>query len=341
MLLRLAAFLLLLAAPAQARSFTDAAGRTVELPDKVDRVLAAGPPASIAVYVLAPEKLLGWVRELRGAEREFIPEPYASLPVTGRLTGRGNTASLETVVALQPDVIVDVGSPDPTYASLADRVQAQTGIPYVLIDGSFERTPAALRELGTVLGVAARGEELAGYAEQVLDEVRARLAGLPDELRPRVYHGRGPEGLDIGLKGSINVEILDLVGARNVAEGAGAGGLATISAEQVLAWDPDVVLTLDPGFYASVGKSPLWRQVEAVREGRVYLAPSLPFGWFDQPPGLNRLIGVRWLDRVLYPVQFPEDLGAVTRDFYRRFYHVELSREQLDRLLVPATTGPQ
>jgi iron complex transport system substrate-binding protein len=74
MLLRLAAFLLLLAAPAQARSFTDAAGRTVELPDKVDRVLAAGPPASIAVYVLAPEKLLGWVRELRDAEREFIAE---------------------------------------------------------------------------------------------------------------------------------------------------------------------------------------------------------------------------------------------------------------------------
>jgi iron complex transport system substrate-binding protein len=126
-----------------------------------------------------------------------------------------------------------------------------------------------------------------------------------------------------------------------VAEGAGAGGLATISAEQVLAWDPDVVLTLDPGFYASVGKSPLWRQVKAVREGQVYLAPSLPFGWFDQPPGLNRLIGVRWLGRVLYPAQFPEDLGAVTRDFYRRFYHVELSREQLDRLLVPATTGPQ
>ncbi len=238
MLLRLAAFLLLLAAPAQARSFTDAAGRTVELPDKVDRVLAAGPPASIAVYVLAPEKLLGWVRELRDAEREFIAEPYASLPVTGRLTGRGNTASLETVVALRPDVIVDVGSADPTYASLADRVQAQTGIPYVLIDGSFERTPAALRELGTVLGVAARGEELAGYAEQVLGDVRARLAGLPEELRPRVYYGRGPEGLDTGLKGSINVEILDLVGARNVAEGAGAGGLATISAEQVLAWDP-------------------------------------------------------------------------------------------------------
>jgi iron complex transport system substrate-binding protein len=143
------------------------------------------------------------------------------------------------VVALRPDVIVDVGSADPTYASLADRVQAQTGIPYVLIDGSFERTPATLRELGTVLGVAARGEELAGYAEQVLGDVRARLAGLPEEVRPRVYYGRGPEGLDTGFKGSINVEILDLVGARNVAEGAGAGSLATISAEQVLAWDPD------------------------------------------------------------------------------------------------------
>ena len=170
------------------------------------------------------------------------------------------------------------------------------------------RTPAALRELGTVLGVATRGRGAGGLrragAGRRPDEARrpARGGAAPGLLRP------GPEGLDTGLKGSINVEILDLVGARNVAEGAGAGGLATVSAEQVLAWNPDVVLTLDPGFYASVGKSPLWRQVKAVREGRVYLAPSLPFGWFDQPPGLNRLIGVRWLGRVLYPAQFPEDL---------------------------------
>jgi iron complex transport system substrate-binding protein len=89
-----------------------------------------------------------------------------------------------------------------------------------------------------------------------------------------------------------------------------------------------------------VSGDPRWQGLRAVREGRVYLAPGLPFGWFDAPPGVNRLIGVRWLTSVLYPDKFPEDLRSITRDFYSRFYHVDLSDPQLDNLLQPATAGP-
>ncbi|HEY7689277.1 MAG TPA: hypothetical protein VH835_11310, partial [Dongiaceae bacterium] len=123
------------------RTFTDAAGREVVVPAKIDRVFAAGPPAAILVYTLAPDKLLGWSREVRPAEREYMPEKYADLPVLGRLTGKGNTANIETVVAARPDIILDVGDVDPTYVSLAERTQEQTGIPYVLLDGSFPKTP--------------------------------------------------------------------------------------------------------------------------------------------------------------------------------------------------------
>jgi iron complex transport system substrate-binding protein len=129
------------AAGAQTRSFVDSAGRAVVLPDSIDRVMAAGPPASVLLYALAPGKMVGWVREPTAEEKAFIAEPYRDLPAHGRLTGRGDTASVEMVLATRPDVIVDVGSVDATYASLADRVQEQTGIPYVLIDGSLARTP--------------------------------------------------------------------------------------------------------------------------------------------------------------------------------------------------------
>ncbi|MES0100233.1 hypothetical protein [Mesorhizobium sp. M0019] len=69
------------------------------------------------------------VREPTAEDKTFIAEPYCDLPVHGRLTGKGNTANLEAVLAMKPDVILDVGTIDPTYASLADRVQEQTGIP--------------------------------------------------------------------------------------------------------------------------------------------------------------------------------------------------------------------
>lgn len=334
-ILRIVAFVALLAVPAAARPFTDAAGRVVAVPDRVAKVIAAGPPAAVLLYTLAPDRMAGWVRSPSPEERPFLAAATWELPATGRLTGRGGTANVEAVLALKPDLIVDVGSTGPTYASLADRVQAQTGIPYILLDGAFAKTAETYRQLGTLLGEAPAAEALAAYAERTVTEVAARIAEVPEAERPRVYYARGPRGLETGFSGSINTEILDVVGARNVA--VGGNGLSNVSIEQVLAWNPDVIVALDSGFRPAA--DPLWGAVKAVREARVYRTPTLPFAWFDAPPGVNRLIGVRWLASLLYPSLFPEPLPEIVRDFYTRFYHVDLAPEQVEALLsgaVPA-----
>jgi iron complex transport system substrate-binding protein len=94
-----------------------------------------------------------------------------------------------------------------------------------------------------------------------------------------------------------------------------------------------VILTIDPQFAAGVAHDPAWAPVKAVQSGRIALAPHLPFGWVDLPPSVNRLIGLMWLGKTLYPDLFPEDLRALTRDFYRRYYHVTVSEAQIDRVL--------
>src|SRR5262245_6026437 len=76
-----------LAFAADKRTVVDSAGRLVEVPRKIERVFAAGGPASIFMYTLAPEKLLGWNSPLTPEERAYIPTPYAGLPTLGRLTG--------------------------------------------------------------------------------------------------------------------------------------------------------------------------------------------------------------------------------------------------------------
>ncbi len=325
----------LLAVPAAAeRIVTDSSGRRVVLPDRVERVFPAGPPASVVVYMLAPEKLLGWTRAISPPERPFLPDRYADLPELGRLTGRGNTVNLETVVVAKPDAVVDVGSTAPTFVSLADRVQEQTRVPTVLIDGHLADSPRTFRMLGDLMGVPERGEELARYAETTLAEVRRRFDGVPEDRRLKVYMARGPRGLQTGIRGSINVEALDVAGVRNVAaENLGDGGLVNVSMEQVLAWQPDAIVTIDRGFYESVWTDPLWQGVKAVRDRRVYLSPGLPFTWIDSPPAANRLLGLRWLGAVLYPDLFPEDLREETRRFHALFYHREPTAEQIDALL--------
>jgi iron complex transport system substrate-binding protein len=150
--------------------------------------------------------------------------------------------------------------------------------------------------------------------------------------KPKVYYGRGPQGLQTGGKGSINVEVLEFLGANNVAAEARAG-LVTVSIEQILLWNPEVVLTTDPEFWRLSSADPRWRAVSAVEKRRVFLSPHLPFGWFDFPPGANRLLGVWWAGRLLYPAAFDIDLRAKVTEFHRLFYHREPTAAQLDALL--------
>jgi iron complex transport system substrate-binding protein len=333
--MRLLALVALLAGQALAGPVTDSAGRVVEVPDAVGTVFAAGPPASVLVYALKPDAMTGWPRAPRPEERPHILPSARDLPETGRLTGRGGEANLETVLRIDPDLIVDFGSVRDTYRDLADRTQAQTGIPYLLIDGRFDATPAALRLLGGVLGVPERGEALAADAEATFAAIDAILADVPPAARPRVYLARGPDGLETGTVGSINTEIIERAGGRNVVDpGDGRpGGLVRMSVEQVLALDPEIIVTWDAEFFARVFDDPLWATVTAVRERRVHLSPTAPFGWIDRPPSVNRMMGLRWMARLLWPDRWPGTLRDETRDFHRLWWHVEPSDAELDGLL--------
>ena len=328
-----AAILLALPAASNARTVVDSAGRKVEVPNKIDRVFAAGPPASILLYVLAPERMTAWPDPPTAEERPFIAEKFRDLPALGRLTGRGGTANLEVVLKTKPDLILDFGSVRETYVSLADNVQEQTKIPYVLIDGRFEATPASLRLLGDVLGANERGEQLAKYVEDTFTQINAVLAETPIDKRPRAYLARGPDGLETGVVGSINTEIIERAGGRNVAEAVGQKGLVRASMEQVIVANPEIIITWDRTFFDRVGTDPLWAGIRAVKEKRVYLAPTAPFGWIDRPPSLNRIIGLQWLAGLFYPQELAGDLRKTTREFYRLFYHVDPSEAELETLI--------
>src|SRR5262245_39680726 len=322
------------AVAADKRTVVDSAGRRVEVPAKISRVFVAGGPASVFIYTLAPQKLLGWNRPLTPEERAYIPSRYANLPTLGRLTGRGNTANVEVMLASRPDVIIDYGVVNPTYVSLAERVQQQTGVPYLLFDGRLSQIPQTYSAAGEALGVGERARALGRYAGELLAEIDGQLARVPAEKRPLVYYARGPRGFQTGLKGSINVESLERIGARNIAaERMGAGGIVTVSPEQLLAWNPEVVITIESDFFTAARSDDVWKGVKALRDGRLYVAPTEPFPWLDFPPSVNRLIGLKWLGRILYPQWFPDNIRDETRRFYELFYHRSVDNRELDTLL--------
>jgi iron complex transport system substrate-binding protein len=317
------AVLSLLSWPASAAQIEDASGRIVTVPDHVERVMAAGPPAAVVLYVLAPEKMIGWPVAPRPNEREFLLPAVRNLPELGRLTGRGDTANIEVVLQAKPDVIFDFGSVTATFASLAARVQDQTGVPYLLFDGRLDRAADSVRVLGTALGVKERADLIARYIEETEELVDERLMDLPPAARHRVYLAREANGLETGLTGSSALR----------------GGIANVSMEQVIAWAPDTIVTWDATFFVGYAANPLWATVPAVAAKRVYLAPRLPFGWIDAPPAINRYIGLRWIARLLYPDRFPEDIHTTAREFFKLFYQIEPDDAALDRVLAGAQPG--
>jgi iron complex transport system substrate-binding protein len=316
---------------ARADTVTDGAGRSVPIPARVTKVFAAGPTAAVLLYTLAPDLVTGWPRANPAAACEFMLPDICARPQIGRITGGGNTINTEALLNMAPDLILDYGSLNNTFVSLADRVQQQTGIPYALLDGRFSQTEAVYRTLGRLTHREREAEPLAAYVTRTIGAIRERVARIPAEQRPRIYHARGPSGLNTPAPGSINLDPFELLGARNVAQEGRTG--FTVSLEQVLLWDPDVIITIEQQFFDAARADPNWKAVKAVRQGRIYLAPELPFGWMDFPPSVNRLVGLWWLAKMLYPNEFTDDLKPLVREFYSLFYHVDISDAQAARLL--------
>ena len=300
------------------------------VPDHVERVFAAGPPASATLYVVAPDKLLGWIRAPSDAAKAYLPQRYAELPVVGRLT-RDRT-NLDLLKQLAPDLILDVGTVNSDYAALAESVQRDTGIPYLLLDGSLRQTPGLLRTVGDLLGVprTRRGTRGLGGARAGRD--RRATATLAADQRRRAYFGRGADGLDTGGANFINVESLEVAGLVNVAAELDPGW-HQVTPAQVAKWQPELILTEQPGLPAKLAADPAWSMVTAVGAGGVHVAPAAPFGWIEGPPGPNRLPGLYWLDAIAYPGSSGVDLAERAHEFYRLFYDVDLTPDSLGALL--------
>ena len=136
-------------------------------PDKVVRVYPAGPPATVEIYTLAPDLLIGWIEPPTPEAREFLLPEIAARPQIARLTGRGGV-NIDALKSSKPDIIIDIGTVTAEFKSLAEKVQQDSGIPDVLLDGHLDRVGASYRALGQLLGRSDDAEKLATAAENTI-----------------------------------------------------------------------------------------------------------------------------------------------------------------------------
>ena len=324
---------------AETREITDMAGRKVTVPtaENIESVFSAGPVAAIFLYMVAPDKLLGWNYELNDVEKSIILDKYQDLPNFGM----GDAVNYEAVIAANPTIAINSGKINDAMVSDCDALSESLGIPVVAVDNELNNSAEAFRFMGELLGVEDHAEELAQYAEQVFTDINA-LSDIPEEKKVSVYFGNGEDSLETAPRGSQHAQILDAINAVNVADlELGDGSRVQISAEQLLAWNPDVIVVNGEPKADKSGNSaaedilsnPDYASLKAVQDQKVYGTPNAPFSWVDRPAGPNRLIGMRWFSALIYPEYIKCDINEEIHKFFDLFYHVDLSDEQLENVL--------
>ncbi|HAA08858.1 MAG: ABC transporter substrate-binding protein [Syntrophomonadaceae bacterium] len=316
-------------------NITDMAGREVVVPKEINKVFCVSPVGTIFVYTLNPDLLVGWNYELNSAEKKYILPQYHSLPNLGGWYAKA-TCNIEELLKVNPDAIFSVGYLD---VEQANEIQQQTGIPVVMIDAdNFTTLDKAYEFAGKLLNLEDRANELGTYCRETVNDIQAKAATIPEDQKVRVYYAEGASGLETDPKGSRHVETLDIVGGLNVAEVElkGGMGMTPVSLEQVIAWNPEAILSWNDaqgGYYSKILTDPKWASIAAVNNERVYAVPSGPFNWFDRPPSVNRIIGLKWLGNLLYPEIYQYDIAKEAKEFYKKFYHYDLTEEELNSLL--------
>lgn len=324
------------------RTITDDANRQLEIPtaDKLERIYFTSGLAEVWVFSLNPDLLGGTAIQFTKEQLKYLKDGVENLTYMGAIS---ENAQIDTEMLLQQDIqlifsISGVGLTE-TNISDAEKLQEQTDIPVVLVDGSFTRIADAYRFVGDIMGAQDRAEELASYCEQKYQEVTDAVANIPDEEKITLYYAEGPDGLQTEPENSQHALTFRVAGAKNVArvDEVPEYGMSSVDMERVLKWDPEVIVAWDEedagGADELIRTSKDWADIKAVRDGRVYTMPHAPFAWCDRPPGVNRLIGIQWIANLLYPKRYDVDMVEVAKDFYKKMYWVDITDDDAKDLL--------
>lgn len=244
---------------------TSADGRQVTVRD-ASRVLAVNLYGSLAEIVYG----LGLGDRLVGRDRSTSFDGVTHLPV---VTGNGHDLSAETVLGLDPTVVIADGSIGPK--AVLDQVRA-AGVPVVLLDEeqSLAAVPRHVRQVARALGVEGAGERLAG---RIARELRAARVTSPAGGGPVVafLYLRGTAGVYLlGGDGAGSDDLIEAAGGVDAGSRAGLDRFRPITSEALAASAPDVLLVMTKSLESVGGVDGLLRlpgvaQTPAARNRRV------------------------------------------------------------------------
>ncbi|HBE76192.1 MAG TPA: transporter [Firmicutes bacterium] len=310
------------------REIVDMNGRKVGIPLKVTRVVGTGGAVDEWILLLgSPEKLVAISNAIKTnpwyikayPEIKAVPAPIGSSGV-----------NIEELLKTKPDVAILLSGMSPMQSKIE-----KSGIPFVVLE---RRNPEELMRgielTGQILGTkeAKRAAEFCSYYRANIRRVLSKTASLPEDRRFKVYCGSGIKPLATEGKESIVTSWIEMAGGKNVAAENGLTGMSqAVSMENIIAWNPDVIITSPEGKNAILNDSS-WSVINAVKKNRIYINPKGVYSWGVR--SADEALQVLWAAKVLHPELFLDlDMLQEVKLFHKKYYNYKMSDEDVKRML--------
>ncbi|MCK9581430.1 MAG: ABC transporter substrate-binding protein [Methanoregula sp.] len=313
----------------QTRTITDMTGRTIEVPANLSRIVitCCGGATHEVMVMGGSDKIVAQPSKCIMPQLRVIQPRFETVPDAGSF----DNVNVEQIVALHPDLVIASITSEKGNTKIRD-----SGIPVVTVmtgRGNMSVLKQEFAMIGRVLGTEKEASALLSSWDVHLTRIQDRVSTIPADQRKKVYYMNGKLGSTDG-SGWWGQEFITAAGGINVAEEMGT--VQETTAEQIIAWNPDVIIiSRNKGVFTvnDVKNNPQLSSISAVKNGQVYVCPTGAF-WWDRPSPESPL-GILWLAKTLYPEKFSDiDLKTETRDFYQTFYGYSLSDPEFDTFLL-------
>lgn len=326
------------ASPSDTRAITDLNKRTVEIPLDISKVAVFTSPLVQDMYIIGAQDRLCAITTATQKSSLLQKMDPRIMNISAPRSTAGNI-NAEELVRADPDICI---------GSIVDMeaVEKSTKIPTLQVstnDASFETIKDEVSYFGKLFGNEPKAEAYNQYLDDTLALLKSKTSSLSDDQKLIVYFGFNPDHLTTYGGDTFMQERIDAAGCKNAAEevstlGGNEGGLQAVSMEQILKWDPDIII-IDNGKPEDLYNSTQWAQIKAVKNKNVYLLPAGMFIW-NRPSAEAAVLLPEWLAITAYPDRF-NDMTAreEIRQFYTEIFEYDLSAKDLDNIINPPAFG--
>ncbi len=314
------------------QTLTDSAGRKVAVPTAVRRI---GCLYAFSGHVTA---MLGRCPDIvavsNGLRRDVLLAKLCPTIREAVVPKAQGAINIEELLNTQPELLFISPETGKNHAEM-QKIE-RFNIPCLIVDyKNMQQQQEAIALIGRALGESGRAESYNRYYRQCIDRVMQRTSKIPADKRVRIYHClTDPTHTD--AHGNISTDWLKATGIVNVsADQADSAltGKTRVGIEQIILWNPEVILANEPGVVEKVTRNAQWSSVSAIKNRRVYQMPIGISRW-GHPGSLETPLALLWTAKTIYPAYFKDlDITAELKAFYKRFFNCEVSDELAGQIL--------